>query len=404
MAAPSPADLALDEAADADIRDTARRFIAREITPHYSTWEQAGRVPRDLWRRMGAAGLLCPSLPEAYGGAEAGLRASIALIEEMANAFVALHGFYTHSEICAPYILHLGSEEQKRRWLPGCASGDVVLAIAMTEPGAGSDLKATRTIARRDSDGYRLTGQKTFITNGLQADLVIVLAEMADSARRAKSLFLVEADRPGFARGRVLDKVGQKAQDTTELFFDDVAIPPENLLGEAGRGLKYLMEFLPRERILVGVGSLAGAEAAFRETLAYVQTRQAFGQAIGSFQHLRFKLAEMKTELAVGRAFLDRCIQRFETSGLAPDEAAMCKYWLSDLEGRILDACVQMHGGYGYMREYPVARAFADARAQRIYAGTNEIMKEIIARGLEPPGDGNPLRPPAGDPSRRDRV
>ena len=377
--------LTIDEDAAAvndAVRQTTARFVAREILPFYAEWERQGQIPRETWRKMGQAGLLCASLPYDYGGADAGIGASFAIIEEFARAFVALHGFYTHSEICAPYILHLGTEAQKQRWLPRCASGETVLCIAMTEPGAGSDLKNTRTVARRHGDGFRITGQKTFITNGLHADLVILLAATEDGPPGSKSLFLVEADRPGFSRGRLLEKIGQKAQDTAELFFDDVVIPAANLLGEPGKGFKYLMQQLPRERLLVGIASVAGAEAAFRETLAYTNDRRAFGQPISAFQHLRFQLAEMKTEITIGRAFLERCVACFEGAGLPADEAAMCKYWLTDLEGRVLDTCVQMHGGYGYMREYPVARAFADARAQRIYAGTNEIMKEIIARDL----------------------
>ncbi|WP_188608109.1 acyl-CoA dehydrogenase family protein [Chelatococcus reniformis] len=364
------------------LRETARRFIAREIAPHYADWERAGAAPRDLWRRMGAAGLLCPSIPEAYGGPGAGIDHALVVIEEFARAFIALPGFYTHSEIIAPYILHYGTEAQKAHWLPRCVSGDTVLSVAMTEPGAGSDLKGTRTVARRDGDDVRISGQKIFITNGLHADLVVVLATLEGDDPGRKTLFLVETDRPGFARGRLLDKVGQKAQDTVELFFDDVRVPMTNRLGEEGQGLRHLMAQLPRERLMVGMAAVAGAEAAFAETLAYANGRSAFGQPIAQFQHLRFRLAELKTEIAVGRAFLERSIARFQAGALAADEAAMCKYWLTELEGRVVDQCVQMHGGYGYMREYKVARAFADARGQRIYAGTNEIMKEIIARHL----------------------
>ncbi|MBI5263026.1 MAG: acyl-CoA dehydrogenase family protein [Bradyrhizobium sp.] len=364
------------------VRETTRRFIEKEIAPHYRDWERAGAVPRNLWRKMGAAGLLCTSMPEVYGGIGAKIETCLVIIEEFAKAFVALPGFYTHSEIIAPYILHYGSEVQKQKWLPGCISGDTVLSVAMTEPGAGSDLRATRTTARRDGDEYVISGQKTFISNGLHADLIIVFANADDTEPGRKSLFLVEATREGFSRGRVLEKVGQKAQDTVELFFDEVRIPAENLLGRRGEGLKYLMAQLPRERLMVAMGAVAGAGAAFTETLAYTRTRNAFGQPIADFQHLRFKLAEIKTEITVGRAFLERCVEKFNAGQLGADEAAMCKYWLTELEGRVVDQCVQMHGGYGYMLDYPVARAFADARGQRIYAGTNEIMKEIIARHL----------------------
>ncbi len=364
------------------LRQSVARFIAREIAPHYSQWERDGAMPRELWRKMGDAGFLGCCLPEAWGGSGAGIHHALVIIEEFARAFIALPGFYTHAEIIAPYIVHYGTEEQKQRWLPGCASGDVVLSIAMTEPGAGSDLKGTRTIARPDGDDFLISGQKTFITNGLHADLIIVLAGIEGDPPGKKTLFLVEADRPGFSRGRVLEKLGQKAQDTAELFFDNVRVPASNILGVRGEGLHYLMAQLGRERLMVGMTAVAGAEAAFRETLAYTNQRQAFGQSISQFQHLRFKLAEMKTEVTVARAFLEQCVSRFLDGALPPEHAAMCKYWLTDVEAKVLDQCVQMHGGYGFMREYPVARAYADSRGQRIYAGTNEVMKEIIARTL----------------------
>lgn len=364
------------------LRQSVARFIAREIAPHYSQWERDGAMPRELWRKMGDAGFLGCCLPEAYGGSGAGIHHALVIIEEFARAFIALPGFYTHAEIIAPYIVHYGTEEQKQRWLPGCASGDVVLSIAMTEPGAGSDLKGTRTIARPDGDDFLISGQKTFITNGLHADLVIVLAGVEGDPPGKKTLFLVEAERPGFSRGRVLEKLGQKAQDTAELFFDNVRVPASNILGVRGEGLHYLMAQLGRERLMVGMTAVAGAEAAFRETLAYTNQRQAFGQSISQFQHLRFRLAEMKTDVTVARAFLEQCVSRFLDGDLPPENAAMCKYWLTDVEAKVLDQCVQMHGGYGFMREYPVARAYADSRGQRIYAGTNEVMKEIIARTL----------------------
>ncbi len=367
----------------AAVRASAQRFIAAEIAPHYAAWEKQGHVPRDLWRRMGEAGFLCPGIPVEYGGAGAGLRIGLAIVEEFTRSLYAWPGFYTHSEIIVPYILHYGTEEQKRRWLPGCVSGEIVTSIAMTEPDAGSDLRGTRTVARRDGDDVLINGQKTFITNGYHADLIVVLAgEKDESGKDRKSLFLVEATREGFSRGRILDKIGQRAQDTTELFFDNVRVPVANRLGEAGQGLSYLMAQLPRERLSVGIAAVAGAEAVFDLTLTYTRERKAFGQSIGDFQHLRFKLAEMKTETTVARAFLEQCICRFEEGHLPPEEAAMCKYWLTDVEARVVDGCVQMFGGSGFMREYPVARAYADIRGQRIYAGTNEIMKEIIARTL----------------------
>jgi alkylation response protein AidB-like acyl-CoA dehydrogenase len=365
------------------VRESVRRFIDAEIAPHYADWERIGHMPRDLWRKMGAAGLLCAAIPEQYGGGGADMRVAFAIVEEFTRSLYALPGFYTHSEVIVPYILHYGTDAQKRHWLPRCASGEIVTSIAMTEPDAGSDLKGTRTTARSDGDEFVIDGQKTFITNGFHADLVIVLATTQSAAgKTGKSLFLIEADRPGFGRGRILDKVGQRAQDTTELFFEGVRIPADNLLGELGKGLSYLMTQLPRERLAVGVSAIAGAETVLERTLDYARQRKAFGQPIGEFQHLRFKLAELKTSVTVARAFLEQCIRRFEAGHLPADEAAMCKYWLTDVEASVVDQCVQMHGGNGYMREYPVARAYADARGQRIYAGTNEIMKEIIARAM----------------------
>lgn len=367
----------------AAVRESVRRFIDAEIAPHYADWERAGHMPRDLWRKMGAAGFLCAAIPEQYGGGGADMRVAFAIVEEFTRSLFALPGFYTHSEVIVPYILHYGTEAQKRHWLPRCASGETVTSIAMTEPDAGSDLKSTRTTARRDGDEFVVDGQKTFITNGFHADLVIVLAATQnDIGKAGKSLLLVEADRPGFGRGRILDKVGQRAQDTTELFFEGVRIPADNLLGESGKGLSYLMMQLPRERLAVGVAAIAGAETVLERTLDYTRQRKAFGQLIGEFQHLRFKLAELKTSVTVARAFLEQCIRKFEAGHLPADEAAMCKYWLTDVEANVVDQCVQMHGGSGYMREYPVARAYADVRGQRIYAGTNEIMKEIIARAM----------------------
>lgn len=367
----------------AAVRESVRRFIDAEIAPHYADWERVGHVPRDLWRKMGAAGFLCAAIPEQYGGGGAYMRVALAIIAEFTRSLYALPGFYTHSEIIVPYILHYGTEAQKQYWLPRCASGETVTSIAMTEPDAGSDLKGTRTAARRDGEEFVIDGQKTFITNGFHADLVIVLATTQDAAGKAgKSLFLVEAERAGFSRGRILDKVGQRAQDTTELFFEGVRVPADNLLGELGKGLSYLMAQLPRERLAVGVAAIAGAETVLERTCDYTRQRKAFGQPISEFQHLRFKLAELKTSVTVARAFLEQCIRKFETGHLPADEAAMCKYWLTDVEANVVDQCVQMHGGSGYMREYPVARAYADIRGQRIYAGTNEIMKEIIARAM----------------------
>ncbi|HMK68463.1 MAG TPA: acyl-CoA dehydrogenase family protein, partial [Stellaceae bacterium] len=292
-------------------------------------------------------------------------------------------GFRLHSDIVAPYILHYGSERQKRRWLPAMAKGEVITAIAMTEPGAGSDLQGIRTTAIRDGEHYVVNGQKTFITNGQMADLVVVVAK-TDPREGAKgiTLILVEADRPGFKRGRNLEKLGMKAQDTSELFFDDVRVPADNVLGGEGRGFACLMQELPQERLLVGITAVGVMESALEQTIRYTRERKAFGRAIADFQVSRFKLAEMKTEVKIARVFLDHCLELHLEGKLDVETAAMAKWWLSDLENRIVDQCLQLHGGYGYMWEFPIARAYADARVHRIFAGTNEIMKELIARGL----------------------
>jgi acyl-CoA dehydrogenase len=366
-------------------RDTVRRFVETEIVPHHDAWEQAGEVPKALWRRAGELGLLCLTMPEAYGGGGVDFLFPAIVIDELARVGATGPLFYLHSEIVAPYLLHYGTEAQKRTWLPRMASGETITGIAMTEPGTGSDLAAIRTRAIRrtggDGDEYVLSGQKIFISNGQIADLFIVAAKTdADAGARGVSLFLVEAHRAGFARGRRLEKLGMHAQDTSELFFDQVRVPASNLLGEEGRGFAALMQELPQERLLVAIMAAGAAEAGVAWTTDYLRGRTAFGKPLAEQQTIRHHLAELATEVAVGRAFLDHCMVRHLAGELDTATASMAKYWLSEMQFRVLDACVQLHGGYGYMREYPIARAWADARVQRIYGGTSEIMKEIIAR------------------------
>ncbi len=364
-------------------RRTVKAFIDKEIAPYHAQWEKDGIVPRDVWRKAGGEGLLLTGIPEEYGGSGADFLMSAVVIEELAKGIWSGPGFRLHSDIVAPYILHYGNEEQKRSILPRMARGEIVTAIAMTEPGTGSDLQGVKTTAVRKGNEIVVNGQKTFITNGQNADLVIVVAK-TDPNEGAKgiSLVLVEADRPGFRKGRNLEKLGLKAQDTSELFFDDVRVPPSNVLGEEGQGFKYLMQELPQERLIVGVAAVAIMEAALEWTLAYTRDRKAFGRPIADFQNTRFKLAEVATEVQVARVFVDRCLELHAAGKLDVPTAAMQKWWLSELEGRVLDTCLQLHGGYGFMWEYPIARAYADARIHRIFAGTTEIMKEIVARSL----------------------
>lgn len=364
-------------------RDSVRKFFEQEAVPFHAQWEKDGHIDRALWNKAGEAGMLCSHIPEEYGGMGADFLYSTVVIEEQSRLGLTGVGFSLHSDIVAPYILHYGSEQQKLHYLPRLVSGEMVTAIAMTEPGTGSDLQGVKTTAMLDGDEYVLNGSKTFITNGWLADLVIVVAK-TDSKAGAKgiSLFLVEANTPGFSKGKRLEKVGMKAQDTSELFFQDVRIPKGNLLGKEGMGFVYLMQELPQERLTVGVGAIASAEAALQWTLDYTRERKAFGKPVAEFQNTRFKLAEMATELQVGRVFVDRCLELHLQGKLDVPTAAMLKYWGTDLQCKVIDECVQLHGGYGYMWEYPIARAWADSRVQRIYAGTNEIMKEIISRAL----------------------
>ena len=364
--------------------DSFRRFIDKEVTPHHAAWEDQGYVAREVWSQAGANGFLCMSLPEEYGGAGADKLYSVAQMEELARAGTTGIGFGLHSEIVAPYILHYGTEAQKRLYLPQMASGEMVGAIAMSEPAAGSDLQGIKTTAIAQPDGsYLLNGSKTFITNGWHADLVIVVAK-TDPAAGAKgtSLLLVEQGMAGFSKGKRLKKLGMKAQDTSELFFDNVSVPAENLLGGEGRGFICLMEQLPWERLQIAIGAVAAAQAAIDWTVQYVKDRKVFGQPVASYQNTRYTLAELQTEVQVARVFVDKCCELIVQEKLDTATASMAKYWCSDLQCKVMDECVQLHGGYGYMWEYPITRAYADARVQRIYGGTNEIMKEVISRSM----------------------
>jgi alkylation response protein AidB-like acyl-CoA dehydrogenase len=364
-------------------RESVRKFFEQEAVPFHAQWEKDGHVDRALWNKAGEAGMLCSHIPEEYGGMSADFLYSAVVIEEQSRLGLSGVGFSLHSDIVAPYILHYGSEAQKHKYLPRLVSGELVTAIAMTEPGTGSDLQGVKTTAVLDGDEYVINGSKTFITNGFLADLVIVVAKTdAKAGAKGISLFLVEADTPGFAKGKRLEKVGMKAQDTSELFFQDVRVPKENLLGKEGMGFVYLMQELPQERLTVGLLAISSAEAALQWTKDYVRERKAFGKPVADFQNTRFKLAEMATEIQIGRVFVDRCLELHLQGKLDVPTAAMLKYWSTDLQCKVIDECVQLHGGYGYMLEYPIARAWADSRVQRIYAGTNEIMKEIISRAL----------------------
>jgi acyl-CoA dehydrogenase len=368
----------------ATMRDAMRRFCEREIAPYHDAWEEDGVVPRAIWRRAGELGFLCMTLPAEYGGADADFRASVVFTEELARIGASGPGFALQSDIVAPYILHYGTAEQKNRWLPRLASGEIVSAIAMSEPGTGSDLAAVATRAERVDGGYVITGAKTFITNGVLADLVIVVAKTdPDAGSRGVTLFLVERGMPGFAGGKPLKKVGLKAQDTAELVFDGVRVGDDAVLGDAGAGFKMLMSELAQERLSIAVTAVAACETALEQTIAYTASREAFGKRILDLQNTRFTLATLKAQTAMARVFVDRCIELHCAGELDATTAAMAKLETTELQFRVLDACVQLHGGYGYMLEYPIARAWADGRVQRIYGGSNEIMREIIGRSLE---------------------
>jgi len=366
-------------------RDAFRAFVEKEIVPHHDDWERAGIVDKSLFRTAGVAGFLGIAAPEEYGGgSQADFRFNAVMVEEFARLGVSASGvgMVLHNDVALPYFLS-GDADQRARWLPGICSGDLVTAIAMTEPGTGSDLGGVRTTAVRDGGHYILNGAKTFITNGINSDLVIVVCKTDPAARhRGMSLLVVEAGMPGFERGRNLDKVGQHAADTAELFFDDVAVPVANRLGEEGTGFAQLVVKLPQERLSIAVAAVAEAEAAFGWTLDYCRSRHAFGQPIGSFQHNRFALAEMRTEIDIAQVYVDRQIAALNAGELTAEEAAEGKWWCTEMQKRVLDTCLQLHGGYGYMEEYPIARAWRDGRVQTIYGGTTEIMKEIIGRSL----------------------
>ena len=368
-------------------RDSYRRFLEREVVPQHAAWEVQGYVDREVWRQAGQNGFLCTSMPEAYGGAGADKLFQVILMEEGARVGATGLGFSLHSEIVAPYLLHYGSDEQKRRYLPAMAAGELIGAIAMTEPAAGSDLQGVRSTAVDRGDHYLLGGSKTFITNGWHADLVIVVAKTRPEAgAKGTSLLLVERGMPGFERGQRLHKVGLKAQDTSELFFHDVKVPKTHLLGRENEGFIYLMQELPWERMQIAVTAIASSRVAIEQTLAYVKERKVFGTTVSAFQNTRFKLAGLHTEVTIGQVFVDRCLDLLMRKELDTATASMAKAWCSELQGRVLDECVQLHGGYGFMWEYPVARAWADARVQRIYGGTTEIMNEVIARSIGLPG------------------
>jgi alkylation response protein AidB-like acyl-CoA dehydrogenase len=367
-------------------RDSFARFIDKEIAPFHAEWEEQGYVDREVWRKAGANGFLCMTMPEEYGGAGADKLYSVLQMEALSGGNYSGIGFGLHNEIVAPYILHYGTDAQKRKYLPLLASGEMVGAIAMSEPAAGSDLQGVKSTALLKGDHYLLNGSKTFITNGWHADLVIVVAKTnPDAGAKGTSLLLVERGMPGFERGKRLKKVGLKAQDTSELFFDSVKVPVENLLGGAdqlNRGFICLMEQLPWERLQIAIGAVASMQACIEQTIAYVNERKVFGAAVASYQNTRWKLAELQTEAQVARVFVDKCLELLLVDKLDTATASMAKYWCSDLQNKVIDECVQLFGGYGYMWEYPVARAWADARVQRIYGGTNEIMKEVISRSL----------------------
>ena len=366
------------------LRDLADKFLAKELTPNIEKFAEQHHVDRDLWNKAGELGLLCLSIPEEYGGGGGDFRHEAVLIAAQAQAFDTSWGVSLHNGIVAHYILAYGTEEQKQKWLPKMASGEAVGAIAMTEPGTGSDLQNVKTRAIKTGDEYVINGSKTFITNGSQADIIIVVCKTnPDEGAAGISLVLVEGDREGFRRGKILNKIGQKGQDTSELFFDDVRVPTANLLGtQEGQGFYQLMQQLPQERLIIGQACVAGMEVGFEETLRYVKEREAFGRPIFGFQNTKFKLAEVITETTIARVFIDDCIEKHVKGELDIPTVAMAKWWASDRAQEVASECLQLFGGYGYMAEYPVARFWVDNRVQMIYAGTNEIMKEIIARTL----------------------
>ena len=365
-------------------RDSVRKFCEEEVVPHHAEWEKAGQVSKELWLKAGENGFLCFDVPEEYGGL--GLkdfRYNMILSEELIRVNASGPGFALQNDVILPYFLNYATHEQKQKYLPKMVSGELIVSIAMTEPNTGSDLQGIQTTAVRTGDTYVVNGQKTFITNGMMSDLVIVVAKTDPNAGAAgTSLILVEKDREGFAPPRKLEKMGMHAQDTAELFMENVVVPEENILGAEGTGFFALMQQLPQERTSIGVIAIAACEAALEMTIKYCQEREAFGRPIGKFQVNRFKLAEMKTEITIGRTFLNDCVRLLNEDKLDAERAAMLKWWTTELQKRVIDECLQLHGGYGYMTEYPICKAYMDTRAQTIYAGTTEIMKEIVGRAM----------------------
>ena len=366
-------------------RESIRRYFEKELTPHVETWEKAGIVPKEIWQNFGRQGFLCPWLPEIYGGVDADLLYSLISVEESAKTHFSGFLFFLHSDIIVPYIEAFGSEEQKHRWLPGCATGELITAIAMTEPGTGSDLAAIRTTAVRNGDHYVLNGQKTFISNGINCDLVIVVAKTDPGAKPAHagiSLLVVEDGTPGFEKGRNLDKIGFHSQDTAEMAFVDCRVPVKNLLGQEGKGFYYLMKKLQQERLMTAIGAQVMAEEALRLTIDFAKSREAFGRPIGRFQYISFELAKLATDVELGRTFLESLILDHMEGREIVQKVSMAKYWIAEMLNRVVERGVQFHGGYGYMEEYPIARLFRDARVYTIFAGTSEIMLLIISRYL----------------------
>ncbi len=365
-------------------RELCRTFVERHITPYHSDWEQAGIVDRAIWTAAGKAGLLGTDVEEKYGGGgQRDFRFNAVLDEELVRAGATGVGFGLHNDVVGPYLMDLTTDEQKQRWLPGFCSGETITAIAMSEPSAGSDLAGILTTARRDGDSYVLNGSKTFITNGILSDLVLVVAKTdPDKGAHGISLLVVERGMPGFERGRNLEKIGLKAQDTAELFFDEVRVPVDNLIGTENHGFYHLMQMLPQERLSIAVVAVAACEAMLARTTEYVKGRQVFGRTVGAFQNTRFSLAELATETTIARTFLNHCVEEHNAGRFTVADAAMAKWWTTELQNKVADRCVQLHGGYGYMMEYPIAKAWLDSRVQSIYGGTTEIMKEIVGRSL----------------------
>ena len=378
-------DRTLFDADHESFRQTFRQFVDREIRPHQERWREAGQVDREAWRKAGAQGFLCPWLDENYGGAGADFLCSVIVMEELARAYESGFAMALHSDIIVPYLYSFGNEAQKQRWLPGCASGEIVTALAMTEPGTGSDLAALATTAVRDGDDYVLNGSKTFISNGQLCDIAIIAAKTdpnPENAHKGISMFVVEAGRKGFAKGKRLHKMGMASQDTSELYFEDCRVPAANLLGTEGGGFMMMMQKLQQERLCVAVGAVSGAEQVLADTIAYTKERKAFGKPISKFQNTQFKLVECLAKVEVGRAYIDKVVAEHVAGKYLVKECSIAKFWSTDMAQEVVDTCLQFFGGYGYMLEYPVTRAFMDARVQRIYAGTNEIMKVIVAKQL----------------------